>query len=118
MRVQKKISGLAAIVLIAPAAIAYFLSAEQITLTVQNKDTAEMHNSRRYSSRETKFLVHTTDKEVFEVSTSYLFLEFRPVERYYALETGKTYRVIVAGWRIPFLNQYRNIVEILPDGGS
>ena len=30
-------------------------------------------------------------------------------------ETGRNYRVIVAGWRIPIIRQYRNIIEILPE---
>ena len=35
-----------------------------------------------------------------------------PVEKERELEKGKTYKMRVYGWRIPFMSWYRNIIEI------
>ena len=42
-------------------------------------------------------------------------MKFASAERYHSLQAGRSYRAIVAGWRIPLLGQYRNIIEVLPD---
>ncbi len=119
MRRQIKIPGIAAVAIILPLTIAYFLSAEQVSFTVQEKDTTRessgVHIGVGSSGRgtRTKFLVFTPD-EVFEVSTSLVFMKFASAERYFALKPGGSYRAVVAGWRIPVIGQYRNIIEILP----
>jgi len=118
MRHQIKIPTIAAIALLAPLALAYFISAEQVTITVEDKGTERRERSsytgnRRHVSYRDAFLVFTPD-EVFEVSTSFVFLKFASAERYHSLESGRSYRAIVAGWRIPLLGQYRNIIEVLP----
>ena len=52
------------------------------------------------------------DVEAFEVTDSWIFLSWDASDRYGKLEEGTTHTVKVAGWRIPFLSRYRNIVEV------
>lgn len=105
-------SSIAALLIVAPIAVAYFLSAEQVTFTVDRKDYGRKTTERSYR---TLFLVFT-EQEVFEVGTSWLFLKFDSAERYHALQEGQTYRAVVAGWRIPVISEYRNIIEVLDEG--
>lgn len=58
-----------------------------------------------------KYLVFT-DSEVFENTDSLLYWKFNSSDVYGQLEIGKTYKARVYGWRIKFLSNYRNIIEI------
>lgn len=57
-----------------------------------------------------KYLVFT-ENEVFENTDSLMFWKFNSSDIYNEMEEGKTYKVKVAGWRIPFLSMYRNIIS-------
>jgi hypothetical protein len=57
------------------------------------------------------FLIYT-EGEVFQVGRVVFLLEFQPAERYHQLKVGQRYRVTVAGWRVPELHWYRNIIGI------
>lgn len=109
-------------------AAANALSADSITFTVEDKDVVSrygknetLENYLSYADpRSSRVRVVDTGAEIFEVASSLVFLKFDEVERYRALEPGGTYRAIVSGWRIPWLGEFRNIVEILdesPQGG-
>ena len=120
-RVRLNSKSLIVVALLAlPATAAYFISAEQIDLVVEDKSgragrsgTYVNVGTSRHDRRD-RFLIYTRD-EVFEVSTSYVFMKFESAERFHALKEGNSYRVVVAGWRIPLLGQYRNIIEVLPN---
>ncbi len=120
-RVRLNSKSLIVVALLAlPATLAYFMSAEQIDLVVEEKSGREGRSgtylnvgTSRHDRRD-KFLIYSRG-EVFEVSTSYVFMKFETAERFYSLKTGNSYRVVVAGWRIPMLGQYRNIIEVLPN---
>ncbi len=58
-----------------------------------------------------KYLVFT-ENETFENTDSTLFWKFNSSDVQGQLDRGKSYRVLVAGWRISFLSSYRNIIEI------
>ncbi len=97
-----------------------FLSAERITLLVEDK-SGRVGRSGTFinigtsdRARRGKFLIYTPG-EVFEVSSSYVFMKFTSAERYHSLKPGQSYNVIVSGWRIPVLGMYRNIIEVFPD---
>jgi len=85
---------------------AYYLSATETTITV-----SRLERIVESQSMTSKYLVFT-DNEVFENTDSWLYLKFSSSDLYAKLKEGKTYRVKVAGWRIPFLSWYKNIIEI------
>lgn len=57
-----------------------------------------------------KYLVFA-EGEVFEITDSVMFLRWDSSDLYGRMEAGKTYRVRVAGWRVPVLSWYRNILS-------
>jgi hypothetical protein len=103
----------AAVALLATAyGFAYVGSAERVTFTVRDKARDAHWNSEgRYRHR----LLVISDDEVFEVDSSWTFLAFDKYERYRELKVGGTYDAVVAGWRIPPLSVYRNIIRILAE---
>ena len=91
---------------------AYYLSATETTITVSRLERiVESSGSGETQSTTSKYLVFT-DNEVFENTDSWLYLKFSSSDLYAKLKEGGTYRVKVAGWRIPFISWYKNIIEI------
>lgn len=80
------------------------VTAESITVTIKDKE-------RILDGGTSKYLVFT-DSEVFENSDAVAYWKFSSSDLHGSLEVGKTYRVRVYGWRIPFFSMYRNIVRI------
>ena len=66
-----------------------------------------------YRSLERGMPINITHREVFTVSDEWILLKFDASDRYMTLETGKTYRVKVCGYRFQLFSWYRNIFEIL-----
>jgi len=87
---------------------AYVKSIQTIEITVKDKERITSGSGESLSS---KFIVYTED-EVFENTDSWLFFKFNSSDFQNKLDRGNTYTVKVAGWRIPFLSYYRNIVKI------
>ena len=108
-----KIPALAAIPMLLAHEAAYLTSYE--TLTIQVEDKNSVFDDRNADPRDgytpINWLVHTPG-ETFKVGVDWRRGEFAMAERYHALKPGGTYRVEVAGWRVPALNWYRNIVRI------
>jgi hypothetical protein len=96
---------------------AYLASIETIEVVVEDKSAGRHHRAMEQSpfgpaiSPGATFLVYSTD-EVFTVDRDYLFFEFASAERYSSMKVGQRYTVTVAGWRIPALHWYRNIVRV------
>lgn len=86
--------------------VTYKTSAENIEITITEKERITTGNGKNISS---KFIVYT-ENEVFENTDSWLYLKFNSADYQNNLKIGETYTVKVAGWRIPFLSIYRNIV--------
>lgn len=86
---------------------AYYLSSETVDITVKDKERITIGNSENISS---KFIIYSKN-EVFENTDSWLFFKFNSADYQNKLEVGRTYKVKVAGWRIPFLSMYRNVVS-------
>lgn len=102
--------------------VATALSAETVTFTVERtRHVSRLSNLQRYvehylpesDPRSTYVFVVETPDEIFEVSWSFAYWTFDNLKRWRAFKPGGTYRAVVTGWRIPWLGQYRNIVEIL-----
>lgn len=84
------------------------LTQETITITVSEKERVQ-------KGEDSKYLVWTTkangEEEVFENTDSYWFLKFDSSDVQGALKKGGTYKVDVAGLRLPFFSAYRNIIS-------
>lgn len=83
-------------------------SVETITIVVNDKERIVETTAEGTTS---KYLVFT-DKGPFEVTDSVAFFKWDASNRYNDLKKDETYTVEVAGWRIPFLSSYQNIIEI------
>lgn len=84
----------------------YYMSSETIEITVKDKERITTGSGESISS---KFIIYT-ENEVFENTDSWIFGKFNSADYQNKLEVGKTYKVKVAGWRVPFFSMYRNIV--------
>lgn len=98
---------IAALVIAYP--IAYFNTAKVITIKVKGKERIAVGAGESISS---KFIVYTYEG-VYENTDSFVFGKFNSADFQNELEVCEKYRVKVAGWRIPFLSMYQNIVEIV-----
>lgn len=88
--------------------IAYCTSVETIEVTVSDKERITTGSGESISS---KFLVYSED-EVFENTDAWMFFKFASSDLQNNLKVDSTYTVKVAGWRVPFLSMYRNVVSI------
>ena len=80
--------------------VAYYLSADTVTLTVTYKERVE-----------DRYLIYS-DEGVYENTDSYIFLKFNSSKLYNDIKPGKQYTAKVAGWRVPFLSMYRNVIKV------
>jgi hypothetical protein len=96
-----------ALVIFTAYPIAYKMSEETIEITIKEKERITTGSGENISS---KFIIYT-ENEVFENTDSWLYFKFNSADYQNKFTVGKTYKVKVAGWRIPFLSMYRNIVS-------
>jgi hypothetical protein len=111
-----KIPAIVAIPLILLYVAAYLWSIETIEIGVQDKSAGRHPRALDQTGSPPlapamAFLIYT-DKEVFQVGLVVFLLEFEPAERYHSMKVGQRYQVTVAGWRVPFLHWYRNIIRV------
>lgn len=106
-----KVPSLVAALLLVGHEGAYLTTYETITIEVQDKNTVFAQDDAADGYTPHNWLVYTPD-EVFRVARDWRRGEYRVAERYHALKVGRTYRVEVAGWRVPEINWYRNIVSV------
>lgn len=81
-----------------------YSSVDKVTITIKDKE-------RIQDRGDSKYLIFTTN-EVFENTDTLLFMKFDSSDIYNKFEVGKTYKVKVNWYRIPFLSTYRNILEV------
>jgi hypothetical protein len=93
------------VLILACTVIANLNSAEETTITVDDKWT-------KYKAGQDKYLVSDTDGNVYEIGDSALFLKFGASDRYAKIDINKTYDVKIIGWRIPIISSYKNIIEL------
>lgn len=55
-----------------------------------------------------------SEVEILENDDSWAFLKFDSNNILMEVEVGQTYEFKVAGWRVPFLSWFRNIIEAEP----
>lgn len=58
-----------------------------------------------------KYMIFTS-AETFEDTDTFLFGKHNSSDMYGQIQTGKTYRFKVCGWRNEYTSQYRNILEV------
>lgn len=93
-------------VLIGVSSVLYYNSQESLYITVMDKERATYQE-------DSKYLIFTETEdgiEVFENTDSFVFMKFNSSDIYAQLQEGGTYCVKVAGWRVPVMSMYRNIV--------
>ena len=59
-----------------------------------------------------KYLVATTDGDVYSIEDSFCYFAWDASDRYAAIDIGKTYQVTTIGWRFQPRSIYRNIIEL------
>jgi hypothetical protein len=87
---------------------AYYASSEIIEITITDKERITTGSGKNISS---KFILYG-ENEVFENTDSWLYLKFSSSDIQNKLSVGKTYKVKVVGWRVPFFSWYRNIISV------
>jgi hypothetical protein len=90
----------------------YFASDREATITVLGKSEITRRISHKSSHR---IPVVQTEDGLYEISPSLVFRSFGAGRINNRLREGETYRVRIAGWDIPFLSRYRNILEIIEE---
>ncbi len=76
-------------------------SAKDISITVVDKERGS----------DSKATLIFADDKTYSVSDSLSFWHFNSSDVYRQLEVGNTYNCKVAGWRIPIISSYENIIE-------
>ena len=92
------------VALIGMMVILSYSSVDHTTIKVKDKE--------RINNGEDSYYLIFTDDEVFKNKDSFLHMKFGSSDIYSKLEVGKTYRVKVNWFRVPFFSMYRNILEI------
>jgi len=82
------------------------------------KDGVEIaiESKERVTKTDSSKFVVFTDHGVYEVTDTFIFFDFSSADRYSELKVGKSYVIKQAGWRVPFLSWYPNILEVAPKG--
>lgn len=79
---------------------------ESVDITIKEKWI------KSYDATSQKYLIASTDGEVFENTDEIFYLKFNSSDVYAQIDVGKTYEAKVIRWRIPFFGWYRNIIEV------
>lgn len=88
--------------------ICYLNSEDDIVIKVKSKESTVFNSGE---SLKHKYIIFT-ENETFECTDSYMFSKFNSSDVYSKFDKDRVYNVKVAGWRIPFLSWYRNIISI------
>jgi hypothetical protein len=84
---------------------------ETVTAKVTEKTTVVRPTGEGGSK--SVYLIYT-DRETFSNEDTLFHGKFNSSDLYGKIKAGRTYKMQVYGWRIPFLSMYRNIVSITP----
>ncbi len=87
----------------------YRASLTPVAFTVDRRERVTQgggENTKAY------YLVWAKEGEVYCVTDTWSFMSFDSSDRYGRLREGSKVKAKAAGWRVPFLSWYRNVVEI------
>ena len=100
-------------VLIVSGQLIFNFNDKEYTITITDKERIVENNNGEYSS---KYLIFGEDKSgevlVFENTDVLVRGKWNSSTIQGSLKEGNTYKVIVVGYRIPFLSCYENIISI------
>lgn len=104
---RKKILGIILVICLLSLNGAGFIYPEEYkTITIKEKWQKSTGESGQL------YLVSDLNNNVYSVQDSLTRFQWDASDRYAKLEVGKTYKVLLYGWRIHFMSAYQNIVEI------
>lgn len=83
----------------------YALTSGEETITVKEKWV-------KYNGNNAKYLVSSTNDQVFQITDSFVRIRFDSSNLYASLDEGECYVVKTQGWRFSFLSDYKNIIEV------
>jgi hypothetical protein len=89
--------------------VAYRGSVETVTFTVDHRERIVKGLGKDFQSY---YLVWSREGEVYQVADSVAFLAWDSSDRYGKLREGSRVTATVAGWRVPVLSWYRNVVDV------
>ena len=81
-----------------------FLTEKEITINITN--------SEKFGDEEGSYLIFTPD-EVFENENNYYHDKHNATEVFNKLQKGRTYKVKVCSFYLPFIPHFRNIIEVV-----
>ncbi len=90
----------------------------EYTVTVTDKDRITKSSKDSDGNRNTssKYLVSADDENgnplVFENTDCFIRLKFNSSNMQGQLKEGRTYKITVIGYRVPFFSWYQNIIKI------
>lgn len=78
--------------------------------------TDKIVKTERVVTKDSSRYIIYGEKEVYENTDSMWYWKYNSADFYRDIEQGKTYKLRVYGWRIPFFSMNRNIIEVSPNG--
>lgn len=87
----------------------YRTSLKPVEFTVDHRERVVNSSGDSVNSY---YLIWSKEGEVFCVTDSWTFWSFDSSDRYGKLKEGVRVTAHVAGWRVPFLSWYRNVIRI------
>ena len=108
MKPYISIAIIAGTLLLAGSAIYNQYTSENVTFTVTRTERITEEIAGHLVGR---YLIFT-ENETFECTDAPQFGKFNSSDIYAVLFAGYTYSAVVCGWRVPFFDQYRNIISV------
>lgn len=96
------------LVLVVGYSFLYYKTKETVNVTVKTKERISYYTNKQFHS---KYMVYT-ETEVFECTDDFFMGKWNSSDVYNQLDAGKSYKVKVIGFRVPFLSMYRNILSV------
>ena len=82
----------------------YSLTTGAETITIKEKWV-------KYQDEDAKYLISSTNDQVFQITDTFIKWRFDSSNLYARLNEGQTCKIKTQGWRLPFLSDYKNILE-------
>lgn len=84
--------------------LSYSLSRGTETITIKEKWV-------KYHNNDAKYLVSSTQNEVYQITDSLLYWRWNSSDLYAYLEPGMVCQIQYQGFRFPFFSDYKNIIK-------
>lgn len=92
---------------------AYVLSEESdVNVCVKSKERRMKSSLTENGTSISYEYIVWAENSVYRVDDSFLFMTFDSADRFNQIEEGSCYSVNTAGWRLPFIGMFKNIISI------